>query len=91
MKNFQIIKINDDSSIKVEYLKTDYIDISNPDNLKGDDLVAYITTKVLECEIASDFLDPESGVLELLEINMNVPTESSIESPVAESESTDPV
>jgi hypothetical protein len=91
MKNFQIIKINDDSSIKVEYLKTDYIDIPNPDNLKGDDLVAHITTKVFETEVASDFLDPESGVLELLEINMNVPTESSIESPVAESESTDPV
>jgi len=91
MKNFQIIKINDDSSIKVEYLKTDYIDIPNPDNLKGDDLVAHITTKVFETEGASDFLDPESGVLELLEINMNVSTESSVESPVAEPESTDPI
>jgi len=68
MKNFQIIKINEDSSIKVEYLKTDYVDIPNPDNLKGFDLLTYITNNVDEFQRESDFLDPESGTLETLEI-----------------------
>ena len=68
MKNFQIIKINEDSSIKVEYLKTDYVDIPNPDNLKGLDLLTYITNNVDEFQRESDFLDPEPGTLETLEI-----------------------
>jgi len=68
MKNFQIIKINEDSSIKVEYLKTDYVDIPNPDNLKGLDILTYITNNVDEFQRESDFLDPEPGTLETLEI-----------------------
>jgi hypothetical protein len=100
-RNYQIIKVNDDSSIKVEYLKINYMDISNPDNLKGDDLLNHIAAKVLETEIDSDFLDPELGVMEALEINNAPPEESymeipepvdpSITVPDNESESTDPV
>lgn len=70
MKNFQIIKVNEDSSIKVEYFKTDYVDIPNPDGLKGFDLMAFISNTVVELQRESDFLDPESGVLETLEINI---------------------
>ena len=68
MKNFQIIKINEDSSIKVEYLKTDYTDIPNPNGLKGEDLFAHITNIISEFQRESDFLDPEPNVLETLEI-----------------------
>lgn len=71
MKNFQVIKINEDSTIKVEYLKTDYIDIPNPNNLKGLDLIEHITNSILEFKKESDFLDPEPNVLELLEINID--------------------
>ena len=73
MKNFQIIKINEDSSIKVEYLKTNYIDITNPGNLKGLDLLTHITNTIDEFQRESDFLDPEPGTLETLEL---IPVES---------------
>jgi hypothetical protein len=86
MKNFQIIKINEDSSIKVEFLKTDYIDIPNPDNLKGLDLLSYITIKVADAEVASDFLDAEPNVLETLEINVGY---SMAEPPVLISDASD--
>jgi hypothetical protein len=86
MKNFQIIKINEDSSIKVEFLKTDYIDIPNPDNLKGLDLLSYITIKVADAEVASDFLDAEPNVLETLEINVGY---SMAEPPVLISDTSD--
>jgi hypothetical protein len=68
MKNFQIIKINEDSSIKVEYLKTDYTDIPNPDGLKGEDLFVHITNIISEFQRESDFLNPEPDVLTTLEI-----------------------
>ena len=77
MKNFQIIKINEDSSIKVEYLKTDYTDIPNPDGLKGEDLFAHITNIISEFQRESDFLNPEPNVLETLEINTGVNSMSS--------------
>ena len=81
MKNFQIIKINEDSSIKVEYLKTDYVDIPNPDNLKGLDLLTYITNNVDEFQRESDFLDPEPGTLETLEITLIEPELLEISNP----------
>jgi hypothetical protein len=77
MKNFQIIKINEDSSIKVEYLKTDYTDIPNPDGLKGEDLFVHITNIISEFQRESDFLNPEPNVLETLEINTGVNSMSS--------------
>lgn len=69
MKNIQFIKVNEDSSIKVEYKRTEYIDIPNPDNLKGLDLIAYVTEKIVEAEARDDFLDPEEGILDALEIS----------------------
>jgi len=68
MKNIQFIKVNDDSTITVEYKKTAYIDIPNPDDLKGLDLIAYITEKIVDIEKTDDFLEPEEGILEQLEI-----------------------
>lgn len=81
MKNFQIIKINEDSSIKVEYLKTDYVDITNPDNLKGLDLLTHITNSIDEFQRESDFLDPEPGTLETLEITEIEPESFEITQP----------
>jgi len=83
MKNFQIIKINEDSSIKVEYLKTDYTDIPNPDGLKGVDLLLHITNIISEFQLKSDFLDPEPGILETLEIDFGKPTEVKLSVPVS--------
>lgn len=68
MKNIQFIKVNDDSSIKVEYLKTTYLDVANPDNLIGQDLLTYVTAKIAELHAQEDFLDPEEGILETLEL-----------------------
>ena len=73
MQNIQYIKVNEDSSIKVEYLKTYYVDIPNPDNLKGDALVAYIGGKISEISAEEDFLDPEDGILDQLEIVHRLP------------------
>ena len=69
MKNIQFIKVNDDSTITVEYKKTAYIDIPNPDDLKGLDLIAYVTEKIVEIEAKDDFLEPEEDILEQLEIS----------------------
>ena len=71
MKNIQFIKVNDDSTITVEYKKTTYIDIPNPDDLKGLDLIAYVTEKIVEIEAKDDFLDPEEGILDQLEISQD--------------------
>lgn len=71
MKNIQFIKVNDDSTITVEYKKTTYIDIPNPDDLKGFDLIAYVTEKIVEIEAKDDFLDPEEGILDQLEISQD--------------------
>ena len=71
MKNFQIIKINEDSSIKVEYLKTDYINIPNPDVLKGLDLILHITNSINEFQRNAGFFNPEPDILEKLEIYTN--------------------
>jgi hypothetical protein len=71
MKNIQFIKVNDDSTITVEYKKTTYIDIPNPDNLKGLDLIAYVTEKIVDVEKNDDFLDPEQGILDQLEITQD--------------------
>ena len=81
MKNFQIIKINEDSSIKVEYLKTDYTDIPNPNGLKGLDLFLHINNIISEFQLKSDFLDPVPGILETLEINFGEPTEVKLSLP----------
>ena len=69
MKNIQFIKVNGDSTITVEYKKTAYIDIPNPDDLKGLDLIAYVTEKIVDIEKTDDFLEPEDGILEQLEIS----------------------
>ena len=71
MKNIQFIKVNDDSTITVEYKKTTYIDIPNPDNLKGLDLIVYVTEKIVDMEKNDDFLEPETGILEQLEISQD--------------------
>ena len=68
MNDIQFIKINEDSSIKVEYRRTEYIDIPNPNNLKGVNLIAYVTEKIIEAEAQDDFINPEEGILEELEI-----------------------
>jgi hypothetical protein len=71
MKNFQIIKINEDSSIKVEYLKTDYINIPNPDGLKGLDLILHIANSINEFQRDVGFFNPEPDILKKLEIYTN--------------------
>jgi hypothetical protein len=52
----------------VEYLKTDYTDIPNPDGLKGEDLFVYITNIISEFQRESDFLNPDPDILTTLEI-----------------------
>jgi hypothetical protein len=83
MNDVQFIKINEDSSIKVEYKRTQYIDIPNPDNLKGVDLIAYVTEKIIEAEARDDFIDPEEGILEELEILQTASGPVLIETPGA--------
>ena len=43
MNDFQFIKVNEDSTIKVEYRTTNYTNISNPDGLTGQELIAFVS------------------------------------------------
>ena len=79
MLNVQYIKVNEDSSIKVEYLKTEYVDIPNPENLKGQELVAHIVEKINEISAEADFLEPDEDILEQLEIIQEQPQQVTIQ------------
>jgi hypothetical protein len=68
MNDFQFIKVNEDSTIKVEYRTTKYTDISNPDGLTGQELVALVTEKIIELSAEDDFIDPEDDILVTLGI-----------------------
>ena len=83
MNDIQFIKVNANSSITVEYKKTEYIDIPNPDNLKGVELIAYVREKIIEADARDNFLDPEEDILEQLEITQTAPTSVVIETPGA--------
>lgn len=68
MNDFQFIKINADSSIKMEYKRTEHVDIPNPDNLKGKDLFDYVSVKIAELQSQDVFFDLEEDILEKLEL-----------------------
>jgi hypothetical protein len=73
MNDFQFIKVNEDSTIKVEYKTTNYTNISNPDNLTGQELIAFVFEKVTELSANDIFIDPEPGILETLGIQQTIP------------------
>ena len=63
MNDFQFIKVNEDSTIKVEYRTTNYTNISNPDGLTGQELIAFVSEKITELSADDVIVDPENGIL----------------------------
>ena len=56
MNDFQFIKVNEDSTIKVEYKTTNYTNISNPDGLTGQELIAFVSEKITELSADEVFI-----------------------------------
>ena len=63
MNDFQFIKVNEDSTIKVEYKTTNYINISNPDGLTGQELIGFVSEKITELSADDVIINPENGIL----------------------------
>ena len=63
MNDFQFIKVNEDSTIKVEYRTTNYTNISNPDGLTGQELIAFVSEKITELSADDVFINPENDIL----------------------------
>ena len=63
MNDFQFIKVNEDSTIKVEYRTTNYTNISNPDGLTGQELIAFVSEKIIELSADDVIINPENGIL----------------------------
>ncbi len=73
MNDFQFIKVNEDSTIKVEYKTTNYTNISNPDGLTGQELIAFVSEKLTELSADDVFINPESDILLTLGIQQTIP------------------
>jgi hypothetical protein len=63
MNDFQFIKVNEDSTIKVEYRTTNYTNISNPDGLTGQELIAFVSEKIIELSADDVIINPENDIL----------------------------
>lgn len=63
MNDFQFIKVNEDSTIKVEYRTTNYTNISNPDGLTGHELITFVSEKITELSADDVIIDPENDIL----------------------------
>jgi hypothetical protein len=63
MNDFQFIKVNEDSTIKVEYRTTNYTNISNPDGLTGQELIAFVSEKITELSADDVIINPENDIL----------------------------
>ena len=72
MNDFQFIKVNEDSTIKVEYKTTNYTNISNPDGLTGQELIAFVSEKLTELSADDVFINPESDILLTLGIQQPI-------------------
>ena len=79
MNNFQFIKVNEDSTIKVEYRTTNYTNISNPDGLTGQELIAFVSEKITELSTDDVFINPESDILLTLGIQQTIPVMNTME------------
>lgn len=73
MNDFQFIKVNEDSTIKVEYRTTNYTNISNPDGLTGQELIAFVSEKITELSADDVFINPEIDILKTLGIEQIIP------------------
>ena len=73
MNDFQFIKVNEDSTIKVEYKTTNYTNISNPNGLTGQELVAFVSEKITELSADDVFINPEIDILKTLGIEQTIP------------------
>ena len=73
MNDFQFIKVNEDSTIKVEYRTTNYTNISNPDGLTGQELIAFVSEKITELSADDVFINPEIDILKTLGIEQTIP------------------
>jgi|LakMenE18May11ns_1017448.scaffolds.fasta_scaffold9708141_2 hypothetical protein len=73
MNDFQFIKVNEDSTIKVEYRTTNYTNISNPDGLTGQELIAFVSEKITELSADDVFINPEIDILKTLGIEHTIP------------------
>ena len=73
MNDFQFIKVNEDSTIKVEYKTTNYTNISNPDGLTGQELIAFVSEKITELSADDVFINPEIDILKTLGIEQTIP------------------
>ena len=73
MNDFQFIKVNEDSTIKVEYKTTNYTNISNPDGLTGQELIAFVSEKITELSADDVFINPEIDILKTLGIEHTIP------------------
>jgi len=63
MNDFQFIKVNEDSTIKVEYRTKNYTNISNPDGLTGQELIAFVSEKIIELSADDVIINPENDIL----------------------------
>jgi len=79
MNNFQFIKVNEDSTIKVEYKTTNYTNISNPNGLTGQELIAFVSEKITELSADEVFINPESDILLTLGIQQTIPVMNTME------------
>jgi len=79
MNDFQFIKVNEDSTIKVEYRTTNYTNISNPDGLTGQELIAFVSEKITELSADEVFINPESDILLTLGIQQTIPVMNTME------------
>jgi hypothetical protein len=79
MNDFQFIKVNEDSTIKVEYKTTNYTNISNPDGLTGQELIAFVSEKITELSADEVFINPESDILLTLGIQQTIPVMNTME------------
>ena len=73
MNDFQFIKVNEDSTIKVEYKTTNYTNISNPDNLTGQELIAFVSEKITELSANDVYINAEADILLTLGIEQTIP------------------
>ena len=79
MNDFQFIKVNEDSTIKVEYRTTNYTNISNPDGLTGQELIAFVSEKITELSADDVIINPESDILLTLGIQQTIPVMNTME------------
>jgi hypothetical protein len=79
MNDFQFIKVNEDSTIKVEYRTTNYTNISNPDGLTGQELIAFVSGKITELSADDVSINPESDILLTLGIQQTIPVMNTME------------